>query len=148
MIEISEFKGEYAFLSNFYPSPIVKGEIRYPSVENFFQAHKTDWIEEHLHIAMLPNPGEAKHAGRMIELRDDWEEIKGSVMYTGVLLKFLTHDHLAQRLLATGNAKLVEGNHWGDQIWGATWHEKRGWIGENRLGKALMNVRAILEEMN
>jgi len=46
---------------------------------------------------------------------------------------------LKAKLLATGDAELIEGNHWGDIVWGVC----RG-KGENRLGKILMKVREEL----
>ena len=45
--------------------------------------------------------------------------------------------YLRRRLIATGDAELMEGNDWGDRFWGVC----RG-KGENRLGKILMKVRA------
>lgn len=37
---INSFTGKYAFLSNFYPSPITIDNIQYPTVEHAFQAQK------------------------------------------------------------------------------------------------------------
>ncbi len=48
----------------------------------------------------------------------------------------LSDNDLAQRLLATGDAELVEGNNWGDRFWGICRGE-----GRNELGKILMKVR-------
>ena len=39
---IAMFDGKYAFLSNFYPSPITFDGITFPTVENWFQAWKTE----------------------------------------------------------------------------------------------------------
>ena len=142
---VTELKGDYAFLSNFYPSPITRDGITYPTIEHFFQAHKTEWIEEHLHIAECESPGEAKALGRSIELRDDWEEVKYQVMFTGVMLKFLSQQSLGQKLTDTGNAHLYEGNHWGDTTWGVIWDSsKQEWVGQNWLGEILMDVRSII----
>ncbi len=38
---IREFKGEFRFLSNFFPSRIYHDGIEYPTVEHAFQAAKT-----------------------------------------------------------------------------------------------------------
>jgi len=48
---------------------------------------------------------------------------------------------LREALLDTGNAKLVEGNYWGDVEWGVC----RG-KGKNKLGKILMKVRKEIQE--
>ena len=61
--------------------------------------------------------GAAKRVGRMLPLRPDWEEVKVRVMETVLRTKFHDPD-LRARLLATGEADLVEGNHWGDKFWG------------------------------
>lgn len=44
--------------------------------------------------------------------------------------------NLQEKLLATGDAYLEEGNTWGDRIWGTVDGQ-----GENRLGQILMQVR-------
>ena len=51
----------------------------------------------------------------------------------------LTQEDLAEKLLATGDEELVEGNDWNDRIWG-----KVNGQGENRLGIILMKVREEL----
>lgn len=137
---------EYSFLSNFYVSPIQIHDIEYKTVEHYFQASKAKDRDAHIAVARTAHPGHAKSLGRRIDLREDWEEIKDKVMFTGVMLKFLTHESLQQRLLATGDALLFEGNTWDDRIWGVVWDDERGWVGENRLGRILMDVREILKE--
>ena len=76
---INKFDGKYAFLSNFYESPISDGEITYPTVEHYFQAMKTSSMEEAVEIAAAPTPGRAKRLGRKCQLRPEWEEIKMTV---------------------------------------------------------------------
>jgi len=49
-------------------------------------------------------------------------------------------------LLATGRRRLIEGNIWGDRYWGACQDEDGQWVGENRLGELLMEVRRDLAE--
>ena len=82
MKRIDKFDGQYAFLSNFYdsPMPTAGGTIFYPTVEHYFQAMKTENPEEREKIRLAPTPGKAKRLGRTINLRADWEEIKLSVM--------------------------------------------------------------------
>ena len=86
------------------------------------------------------SPSEAKAAGRKIDLRSDWEEVKDKVMYEIVLAKFTQNPDLKKKLLATGDEHLEEGNTWGDTIWGTV-----DGVGENRLGKILMRVRDELK---
>jgi hypothetical protein len=138
-LKIAEFQGEYRFLSNFWPAEVEFEGITYPSVEHAYQSAKTLDIDERKRIAALPTPVEAKRAGRAVTLRSDWERVKFDVMERCVRDKFTRHPELCERLLATGEAELEEGNTWGDRVWGV--YEGQG---ENRLGKILMQLRAEL----
>ncbi len=145
---IVEFDGDYAFLSNFYPSPIYHEGITYPTNEHFFQAMKTLDIETRKAIAAAETPGAAKRMGRHVPLRSDWEKIKVDVMRLGLILKF-TDAELAEKLIATGDEELVEGNWWHDNTWGnchCTECSRKG--GRNLLGMLLMEVRKELQYQN
>ena len=83
----------------------------------------------------------AKHTGRHVHLRKDWENIKYPIMEDIVRNKFQQNPDLAQKLIATGDAYLEEENTWGDRIWGTVNH-----LGENHLGKILMKIRTELSQ--
>src|SRR4051794_31274057 len=85
---IERFDGEYAFLSNFWPSPLVRDGITYPTVEHAFQAAKAVDRLERQRIAALPTPGAAKRAGRKVAIRPDWETVKVAMMEDLVRRKF------------------------------------------------------------
>lgn len=131
---IESFSDVYAFLSNFY---VHNGW----SVEHHFQAAKTDDPEWKAMILAAPTPGLAKKLGRRAPLLPTWEEKKIDVMRTLLYVKF-QDIALRRQLLATGNAKLIEGNTWGDKFWG----EVNGG-GMNWLGRLLMEVRLTYREM-
>jgi ribA/ribD-fused uncharacterized protein len=145
---IREFRGEYFFLSNFYPSPLrlrppdFRGGTTttefYPTAEHAFQALKSEDPAVRARIAEAHSPGAAKGMGRRVTLRPDWETIKIVVMKIVVSQKFNDNPYLAEKLLATGTAKLVEGNTWGDKFWGVDLATGEG---ENWLGELLMEVR-------
>ena len=142
---IVEFDGEYAFLSNFYPSTIYHDGITYPTNEHFFQAMKTLDISERKAIAAAPTPGQAKRMGRNVKLRPDWEKIKVDIMRLGLILKF-TDAALAEKLIATGDEELVEGNWWHDQTWGSCFcADHCRTPGRNLLGMLLMELRKELQ---
>ena len=151
MNKIDCFDGKYAFLSNYYNSPIHQelsdgSIIEYPTVEHAFQAAKTLDINERYYIASLPTPGKAKRAGRNVTLRKDWNQIKTDVMLSFVRGKFEWPD-LQKKLLATGDIYLEEGNTWHDNIWGnCSCYKCANIQGENRLGKILMQVRQEAKE--
>lgn len=128
MNQINSFSGEYRFLSNFWPSPLLVQGIVYPTVEHAFQAMKSLDKAERARIAHLEMPGKAKRAGREVTLREDWEQVKVSVMRALVRQKFAAAP-LARALVATGDSPLIEGNHWGDRFWGVSGGEGTNWLG-------------------
>lgn len=138
---INEFDGKYAFLSNFYESPInFQGEI-FPTVEHLFQARKTIDPNAFLEIRLAETPGRAKRLGRRVALRPDWEEIKDDVMMDALRRKFC-NPNLFHLLAATGSEELVEGNTWHDNYWGDCHCPRcKNIPGKNALGKMLMKLR-------
>ena len=141
MDKIDVFDGQYRFLSNFYPATVVYEGIKYASSECAFQAAKCKDIGEREQFASL-NPSAAKRLGRHIELRPDWESVKDFVMEEIVRDKFFRHKDLAEKLLETGDAELVEGNTWKDIYWGVDLNSN---YGQNKLGKILMKIRSELQ---
>lgn len=138
---IDEFRGAHRFLSNFYPAPVIlDGEV-YPTVEHAYQAAKTEDLYFREQIRATALPGDAKKLGQIVPLRKDWDRKKRRVMYKLVKQKFRDHPELGEMLLATGSAKLIEGNYWGDTYWGMCRGE-----GHNHLGKILMMVRKELRQ--
>jgi len=143
---IDSFSGDYAFLSNFYPSPIPvpidETELTFynaPTIEHYFQYMKTLSDEEGHEILAASTPGEAKRLGRKAQLRPDWEEVKVQVMRDALRLKFNT-PQMKSKLLSTGDHFLVEGNHWNDTFWGVC-----NGKGRNMLGFLLMEIREELK---
>ena len=133
---INSFTGKYSFLSNFYPTKGIEYEgIVYLTVEHAYQAAKSLSPIERDYINRAPTPSAAKKAGRYLTLRTDWEEVKLEIMSTLLKSKYQWAD-LKLLLLETGDEELIEGNWWGDTYWGIC----RG-VGENHLGKLLMEIR-------
>lgn len=144
MEKIESFEKEFAFLSNFYHSPIECSDgLTYPTAEHAFQAMKTTNLELRKKIAAARTPGKAKRMGRRLALRPGWDDMKLEVMYEIVRVKFFSSRILKIQLLATGNRELVEGNYWHDTFWGVCNGQ-----GENHLGKILMRVREELQIMD
>ncbi len=145
---IREFRGDFYFLSNFYPCTIEFNAWKFPSAEHFYQALKTDDLTERKEIIAAETPGMAKKLGQKATLVKHWETTKFSIMRHVVNCKFSQNDMLAAKLVATGNTPLVEGNNWHDQIWGDCHCDKhRETPGRNALGIILMLQRlSILEE--
>lgn len=133
--DITRFKDEYHFLSNFYLCWIEFDGAWYPSVEHAYVASKT--LDHEIRKQVLSKtPGQAKRFGRTIALRSDWETVKLNVMEQLVRFKFTYHEDLKQKLIDTQGRLLEEGNFHKDQFWG-TYYGK----GHNHLGKILMTIR-------
>lgn len=134
-MKILEFKREYYFLSNFYPTLVRFGGIEYLSSEAAFQSMKCINPKDRYKFSDL-NPSDAKRLGRSIEIRKDWEDIKEDIMYKVCFAKFSQHKVLRTKLVETYPAILEEGNDWNDTEWGIC-----NGVGENKLGKILMKLR-------
>ena len=139
---ITSFKGEYAFLSNFWPCKIFYEGLEFDSVEAAYVAAKTTDMEIRKQIQALDSPGKCKRFGRIIEVRPRWDDMKIGIMIGLVEQKFSRHEDLRKMLLSTGDAEIIEGNTWGDRFWGAEYNSATAeYEGKNLLGYILMNTR-------
>lgn len=118
---ITEFSGRHSYLSNFHPSTvyILIGTkwVKCPTVEHGYQASKTVSQHHRRRIVDASTPGEAKRMGQNVRRVSYWDEVKTIIMLELLRQKF-SHSVLAERLIKTGDAKLIEGNHWHDNFWG------------------------------
>ena len=135
---IDRFRGEFDWLSNFFLCQVEFEGMNFSNVEAAFQAAKTLDMEERESFFGLSG-GQAKRLGRRVELRSDWEEVKIDIMRQVLKSKFTQNPELREKLIATGDTELIEGNNWNDRFWGVC----RG-VGKNHLGKLLMEIRAEL----
>ena len=129
---------EYGCFSNFYRATIRVGGKNWATTEHYFQARKFAGTEYEGRVRQAKTPGEAASLGRRRDfpLRRDWEKVKDNVMLEALRAKFGQHADLAEVLVGTGDAELVEhterDSYWGDGGDGS---------GRNRLGVLLMQVR-------
>ena len=135
---IDQFRGEFHWLSNFFLCQVEFEGMNFSNVEAAFQAAKCLDMKERERFFGLSG-GQAKRLGRRVELRSDWEEVKIEIMRQVLKSKFTQNSELREKLIATGDTELIEGNNWNDTFWGVC----RG-KGRNHLGKLLMEVRAEL----
>lgn len=140
--KILGFRGEYSFLSNFYNSIVYYEGIKFETVENAYQAAKTDNIEERILISKM-TASESKKYSKNIKLNKNWNYIKYYIMFELVFQKFYKNINLYNQLLNTNNKYIEETNYWNDTYWGVC-----DGVGQNNLGKILMKVRDILNENN
>jgi ribA/ribD-fused uncharacterized protein len=143
MLKIDSFDGEYAWLSNFYLTKIETLSHIFPSVEHAFQASKCA-NKDDISLFTKGTPGQAKRLGRRVPLREDWESVKFSVMKELLLIKF-SNPTLKDKLLATKEYALIEGNYWHDGTYGICSCKKCSSKEQlNMLGKTLMEIRKEL----
>lgn len=159
-LEKIEFKNEKRYLSNMYPCEIhfAKSDfltipefinptgLTYNSSEHLYQALKSDSIAWHHYLLEL-TPEQTKTASRKklktlladnkntFLIKSDFHDIKYLIMRYIVFLKFEQNLELRKKLI-NERGVIEEKNCWGDTYWGTV-----NGIGENNLGKILMEVR-------
>ena len=135
----------YGAFSNMFQRPLEFEGVVFPTAEHAYQAGKAlrpvvrDWI------LAAPSPALAAMAAHGLytwEVVPNWAKIKFSRMRQVLRAKFTQHFDLAELLIATGPARLVESsvvNNAVNRLWG----EVNG-KGDNMLGTMLMELRAEL----
>lgn len=146
MGRIDSFKKENHFLSNFYQSPVPYQGLIYPNAEAAFQAQKCEREEDKVKYTLIKNPVRAKQMGKKEpNLPENWRELSYEIMLEILRAKFSSPE-MREKLLATGDAELVEGNNHHDNLWGdCTCPRCASKVGQNRLGKLLMRVRGEIK---
>ena len=140
-------KGPGGFMTNFYRAPIEIFGRMWMTSEHAYQAQKFvgQNQEDYDAVHNAINPMAAAIIGRDTNrpCRSDWDQVKDDVMRFVVMHKFLQNKDIQEKLLLTGDAKLVEHDtrrhdmYWGDGGDGS---------GKNMLGVVLMEVREIIRE--
>lgn len=137
-------KTRYAELSNMHECalPIKIGEHHYVfrNLEAAYQCLKQPSLSPAIIEPWTRMNGfEAKQAGKRVQLRNDWNDVKLGIMRKLVSAKF-SHPRMALALLATEQATLVHYTPWNDHFWGVN----DAGAGHNWLGAILMEQRAAL----
>lgn len=150
----SRDRDDFRFLSNFFPSPVILDGVTWQTVEHYYQAQKSEDPGYQERVRGARHPGKAKRLGdsrlgnpkiskqslfrkNPALLRENWDQIKLSVMRRAVSVKFKQHQDLRKMLIATRNAVLLEDSA-SDFFWGIG----ANGTGENYLGRLLMEVRS------
>lgn len=97
-------------------------------------------------------PKKCKELGRVVKgfIQAVWDDNCDDIVFDGNFAKFDQNDDQRAFMFSFGDKFLVEGA-WYDKVWGVAmaWDnpqitDPKMWKGENKLGKALMEVRATL----
>ena len=133
---------ETRWLSNMSYVNIEYDGIVYPSTENFYQAMKYKSNVTRKSISGMRS-FTAKKFSRDNEMTNDkFESRKLEIMLYAQRKKY-EQEPFKSKLLATGDCLLEEGNWWYDSFWGVDIKTR---IGENNLGKLIMQVRDELRD--
>ena len=129
--------------------------IYYNCNEQYMMAKKAETFNDkntYDLIMAAKEPKEQKKLGRSVKNfdADKWNTVADRVVYNANLLKFTQHPELEEMLIKTNDKLIVECSPY-DSIWGNGLNITDSlaipvdkWIGTNRLGKAIMNVRDVL----
>ena len=134
-LESERVKSENIYLNNFALSPSIINGLEFQTVEHFYQASK--FTDERIEaVRLAPTPDAAKKLAHSLEYdKGLWEERKDAVMLEALQAKFEQHPELLQKLLQTGNSRLVE-DSLKDLYWGGSVEGSR-----NKLGEMLESIR-------
>lgn len=135
--------GPHGHMSNFYPAPVTLNGYRYPTSEHVYHTLRTPDSKQKRAIAEASTPMDAANLGRNISSENthsDWKtKLRYPAMLYVVLEKYMQHPELAEKLIATGDTRIVEHSPY-DPYWG-DWENGTG---QNKLGEVLEIVRNIL----
>ena len=131
-------RGNFGEFSNFSKHPIIFKGVAFRTSEHLYQSYKfQDGVNKEAVISQK-TPKLAADIGRETgrPLREDWEDIKVSIMFLAVGLKLMQHDYLLMKLMSTGDRIIVEDSPI-DYYWGCGADNS----GKNMLGKVFMFIR-------
>jgi predicted NAD-dependent protein-ADP-ribosyltransferase YbiA (DUF1768 family) len=137
--KIIGFKDKYEFLSNDYPCQIYLewDNLAYTNVTAALIAQKSEDKGTRRKFTRLSGI-KARKKESSIPDNQEWEEKKDDILF-GILMAKFKSTELKNKLLATGNKKLINLTTYPDPYYGV-----RDGSGNNVLGKLLEQVREAL----
>lgn len=141
MDKVLFYEGRWYFFSNFSSFAIYWRGRWWATVEHAYQAAKFSdtAIAEAIHQATSAHATKQIAKANIDKVRTDWHDIKLDVMEDLLRAKLTQHSYIRERLLATGDAKIVEDSP-KDSFWGRGPNGR----GLNHLGKLWMKLREEL----
>ncbi|HEY4455485.1 MAG TPA: NADAR family protein [Pseudonocardiaceae bacterium] len=142
-------------LSQWWPAPFTLDGRTFATAEHYMMWGKAMLFDDETsaeRILAATHPKQAKDLGRGIADFDDqrWVEHRYQIVVAGNLGKFAQNPDERDFLLKTGDRMLVEASPV-DAVWGIGLaaddpraQDPATWLGQNLLGRALVEVRAAL----
>lgn len=143
-----------SIFSNFFFMPIRYKGIKFPTTEHAFMWEKANYFDDKIIANMIldiPHPNGAKSLGREIKNYNDkeWSKVRYDYMLEVNRVKWKM---LKDVLVLTENKIIVEASPT-DRIWGVGLSQENpkildqsNWLGENLLGKVIMQIRDELHK--
>jgi len=147
--------------STYYTCEIIIDGLKYTSAAQYVMASQANFFSDNERYIELMNgsydPSPHKlfdHKSPKTGIRsvknfnkEQWDEIGPNIMYRATYEKFNQNPKLKSLLLETGNKTIIEGTD--DPVWGigmALNHSDalnpKKWLGENKMGELLENIRS------
>jgi len=158
-ITITKVKEEGGWLSCMSAYPVTYQGIQYKTCEALFQSLRFEGYPDiQKTIQECPSPMGAKMIARknreLLNRGTKWDEAPSDIplMKMCLKLKLEQHPELKDKLIATGNATIIEDCTTHDResarFWGAV-KENGKWVGENVFGKLWMEIRKeLIDQQN
>jgi ribA/ribD-fused uncharacterized protein len=127
VVRFDDHDGGLGFLSSSAEAPFEYDGVTYRTIDHAYWSLATDDPPVREQIARAPRPYDAKKLGQAARRRDGWPVIRLAVMLELLRAKFRQHPDLADRLIATGNARLI--NNAGFSSYWDTASAGRNWFG-------------------
>jgi ribA/ribD-fused uncharacterized protein len=123
--------------------PFTLEDQQWSTAEHYYQAMLFDNPKIQAKILSLPSAKSVEKftKWRLLQKKKGWKKLRQVLMTRAIYTKCKTYPEVAERLLATGDKKLVENSAY-DYFWGCG-RDRRA---DNTYGKVLMNVRKKLKE--
>jgi ribA/ribD-fused uncharacterized protein len=138
--------------SQWHPCEFTIKNIKYCCAEQYMMHQKAVLFRDRRAAAAIletDNPKSQKKLGRLVQrfALEKWEANCRKIVHDGNVAKFSQNEDLRRQLFATAGTTLVEATPM-DKVWGAGLranderiNDRRAWLGENRLGQILTEVR-------
>lgn len=143
------FRQDLSFLSNMYQCKIKSNGLEFGSSETLYQYFKSLDPDVRNRVAKMSSYDSKKFFSKNKNLiRDDWNEVRDTIMRTVLLKKFSQNKDLLKKLLLLDPKYLIEVNYWHDTYWGICTCKKCNGSGFNMLGIYLNETREKLSCQN
>lgn len=151
--EIASFRKtdeKFGGLSNMAPGfPVRVNDVFVGTAEALYQACRFPHLPDVQHVIISqtsPMTAKMKSKPHRSQSRPDWDDVRIQIMRWCLRVKLVQNwESFASLLLATGNHFIVEDSR-RDDFWGAVSQEPGTLMGQNVLGRLLMELRQKVRE--